>query len=319
MRKQTSLLLAVVTLAGVAGLVVPLSADIVRFRAFIYPDKANPERTLVVDDFRVNETNYDIGGVTYLWLHGPDGALKVPFNTISQIEVLKYLGIVDGDVARYEVKVSGLGGGESYTGEVELRVMRGQAFGVPWYSYLAMRPDRGRNFWRFVIGAESMPPTTPPETVAEAAPVVPPPPPVALPAVPPEPPRALTDEEIFASMSLDELNQKQPLSDIFFDFDRSNIRADQQAAVQQDVAWLIRFPTTRIRIEGHADPRGTHEYNFRLGQRRADTVRGALVAAGVPANRIEVVSLNGTALFCSESTEECWAQNRRAHFLFTAK
>jgi peptidoglycan-associated lipoprotein len=74
-----------------------------------------------------------------------------------------------------------------------------------------------------------------------------------------------------------------------------------------------------VRVDGCADPRGTNEYNFGLGMRRADVIRAYLVSQGVALERIEVVAVGETQLVCTEQTEECWARNRRGHFLITAK
>ena len=82
---------------------------------------------------------------------------------------------------------------------------------------------------------------------------------------------------------------------------------------------MKRWPTTKVMVEGHADTRGTAEYNLALGERRAAAVRDYLVSLGVAADRITIVSKGKEAPFCSEETEACWQQNRRGHFLITAK
>jgi peptidoglycan-associated lipoprotein len=74
-----------------------------------------------------------------------------------------------------------------------------------------------------------------------------------------------------------------------------------------------------VLVEGHADSRGTAEYNLALGERRATAVRNYLVNLGIPADRIQVVSKGKEAPFCAEENESCWQQNRRGHFVFTAK
>ena len=76
---------------------------------------------------------------------------------------------------------------------------------------------------------------------------------------------------------------------------------------------------TKVTVEGHCDSRGTAEYNLGLGERRANAVKGYLVSLGVPSDRILVVSKGKEQPFCSEENETCWAQNRRGHFIITAK
>ena len=157
----------------------------------------------------------------------------------------------------------------------------------------------------------------PPEPTAPAKPPAPPPPPTA--PAPAPTPRALTEDEIFAQKSLDQLNQERPLADVFFELDQSTIRDDARASLSKNADWLKRWTNTRINIEGHCDERGTAEYNLSLGERRANAVRSYLVELGVPGDRIVIVSKGKEAPFCTESNEACWQQNRRGHFLFTAK
>jgi peptidoglycan-associated lipoprotein len=128
---------------------------------------------------------------------------------------------------------------------------------------------------------------------------------VTEPPAPPAPPSA-TDEEMF----------RQNVKDILFDFDKYNIRADQEEAMQADVQFLAQHPTIRFTIEGHCDERGSIEYNLALGDNRANSVRQALVAAGVGADRVHTISYGKERPVCTEHNEECWQQNRRAHFVY---
>lgn len=160
-------------------------------------------------------------------------------------------------------------------------------------------------------------PPPPPPPAAPAAPPAPPPPP-APPAAAPAP-RALSEDEIFAQKSLDQLNAERPLADAFFDLDQSSIRDDARASLTANANWLKRWTGTRITIEGHCDERGTAEYNLGLGDRRATAVKAYLVELGVPADRVVVVSKGKESPFCTEKSEACWQQNRRGHFLITAK
>jgi peptidoglycan-associated lipoprotein len=132
-------------------------------------------------------------------------------------------------------------------------------------------------------------------------------------------PRRLTPEEIFERTSLEELNNDHPLSDAFFDYDSSVIRPDGQESLSKDADWLKQWPSTKITVSGHCDERGTAEYNLALGERRADAVKSYLVSLGVPADRIETISYGKERPFCTGDTDACWSENRRGHFLITAK
>ena len=107
---------------------------------------------------------------------------------------------------------------------------------------------------------------------------------------------------------------KANVQDIFFDYDTYDIRGDAQATLSRDASYLVSHPEVKVVIGGYCDERGSNEYNLALGQSRADAARNALVTAGVAANRIRVVSYGKEKPFCSESTEECWQQNRRGGF-----
>jgi peptidoglycan-associated lipoprotein len=107
---------------------------------------------------------------------------------------------------------------------------------------------------------------------------------------------------------------KAHVQDIFYDYDTYDIRADAQATLSRDAAYLGSHPDVKIVLGGYCDERGSNEYNLALGQNRADAARNALVTAGVAASRIRVISYGKEKPFCTESTEECWQQNRRAGF-----
>jgi peptidoglycan-associated lipoprotein len=139
----------------------------------------------------------------------------------------------------------------------------------------------------------------------------PPPPPPPTPVAPPPPP---------PSVNLVEEAGKY-LNDVFFDFDKSDIRPDQTARVDEAAKWLRDHTTVGITIEGHCDERGTREYNLALGERRANSVRDALVALGVDPAQIKTISYGKERPFCTEhptemaAKEECWQQNRRGHYV----
>lgn len=132
-------------------------------------------------------------------------------------------------------------------------------------------------------------------TDATARVTVNPPPAVAVPT------STLSAEEEFRSN----------VQDLFFDYDTYDLRDDQKDRVTHDAAYLSSHPDVKIVIGGYCDDRGSNEYNLALGQKRADSVKEQLVAAGVAASRIRVVSYGKEKPFCTEATEECWQSNRR--------
>ena len=131
--------------------------------------------------------------------------------------------------------------------------------------------------------------------------------------------RAPTEEELFAKMSLDELNAKEPLGDVFFPLDSSDLSDEARALLQKNADYLKRWTSTRVSVEGHCDERGTAEYNLGLGERRATAVKSYLVSLGVAADRLATVSKGKEQPTCTESNEGCWSQNRRGHFIFTGE
>jgi len=128
----------------------------------------------------------------------------------------------------------------------------------------------------------------------------------APPPPPPPPTTSMTDEQMFA----------QNVKDIYFDYDKSDIRSDQQSSIQADVAFLQQHASISFTVEGHCDERGSTEYNLALGDSRASAVKNALVAACLGADRIKTVSFGKEKPFCTESNEACWQQNRRGHFVY---
>ena len=161
--------------------------------------------------------------------------------------------------------------------------------------------------------AQTPPPPIPP--AAPAAPPAPPPPPAA--PAPAATPRALTEDQRFAQMSLADVNKE--LGDVFFDLDASTIKDEGRTTLTTNANYLKRWTSVRVTVEGHCDERGTAEYNLALGDRRANSVKAYLVSLGVPAANITVVSKGKEAPVCTEHAESCWSQNRRGHFVVTAK
>ena len=99
---------------------------------------------------------------------------------------------------------------------------------------------------------------------------------------------------------------------IFFDTDRFNVDTADQAVLQTQAQWLARYPNARVTLEGHADERGTRDYNLALGERRANAAKNYLASLGVDASRIQTVSYGKERPQALGSNEESWAQNRRA-------
>ncbi len=129
---------------------------------------------------------------------------------------------------------------------------------------------------------------------------------VNAPAPPPTTAPSLTEEQLFA----------QNVKDIYFDYDKSDVRASEQSSIQADAAFLQQHSSINVTVEGHCDERGSTEYNLALGDNRASAVKNALVGAGIAADRIKTASLGKERPFCTESNEACWQQNRRGHFVY---
>ncbi len=108
--------------------------------------------------------------------------------------------------------------------------------------------------------------------------------------------------------------ETSPLKDVFFDYDTAAIRDDQKSAILANATWLQAHPGTKVQIEGHCDERGTDEYNLGLGERRAQTVKAAMTAAGIAADRISTISFGKERPFVLGHDENEWKWNRRAHF-----
>ncbi|HXX43238.1 MAG TPA: peptidoglycan-associated lipoprotein Pal [Candidatus Acidoferrales bacterium] len=129
---------------------------------------------------------------------------------------------------------------------------------------------------------------------------------VNAPTPPPAPPAAQPSmSDLFA----------QNVQDAYFDLDKSDLRDDARRALTKDAEFLRSYPQVRISIEGHCDERGSTEYNIGLGQRRAEAAKNFLISLGISGERIETTSWGKERPFCTEHSEECWQQNRRAHFV----
>ena len=125
--------------------------------------------------------------------------------------------------------------------------------------------------------------------------------------VTPPPPVAAagpTDQELF----------ERNVKDIFFDYDRYDIRPADAETLKVDADFLAAHPSYKFVVSGHCDERGSEDYNMALGSSRADGVRDHLVKLGIAGDRIKTISYGKEKPFCTEHNEQCWQQNRRAHF-----
>ncbi len=118
-----------------------------------------------------------------------------------------------------------------------------------------------------------------------------------------------------ARPSLKEFTAVAALKDVFFEFDKYDIRAEDAKTLDANATWLKSNAENLVLIEGHCDERGTNEYNLALGERRAKAAMNYLVSQGVQANRITIISYGEERPLCNEKNESCWSKNRRAHFL----
>ena len=105
------------------------------------------------------------------------------------------------------------------------------------------------------------------------------------------------------------------LKEVYFDFDKYDIRPEDTKTLDANATWLKSNADNLVLIEGHCDERGTNEYNLALGERRAKATMNYLVSQGIQANRITIISYGEERPVCNEKTEACWAKNRRANFL----
>jgi len=148
-----------------------------------------------------------------------------------------------------------------------------------------------------------------PMMTATSAPA-PAPAPMAAPRPAPAPPMAAPAPSGVIAGSIQDFQQN--VGDrVLFGYDRSDLEDSGRSTLQKQAAWLQRFPTVVLVIEGHADERGTREYNLALGARRAQSVRDYLVSLGVSGARLDTISYGKERPICVQSDEACWAQNRR--------
>lgn len=126
-------------------------------------------------------------------------------------------------------------------------------------------------------------------------------------------------EDDITDKSLQELNDAGHLKDVNFDFDKHEIRADAAEVLAQNAAWLKKYPSVKVLVEGHCDERGTEEYNLALGERRSAAVKSYLVNMGIAADRMQTISFGEELPRDTGHNESAWAKNRRAQFKIIAR
>ena len=159
------------------------------------------------------------------------------------------------------------------------------------------------------------PTTPPPGSTGSNRPPAPPTPVTEPQPVPVEP----TGADRLSDRDLDDINKNSPFQPVFFGLDQAEVSTDGQQVLNANAEIMKQYSTWIITIEGHADERGTAEYNLALGERRALAARNYLVSLGIPADRLRTVSYGKEFPFDPARTEEAYAKNRRAHFVVTSK
>lgn len=143
--------------------------------------------------------------------------------------------------------------------------------------------------------------------------------------VTPEPMPKPMDDETRALMSEDlqvvndYVTQRGLIGDVYFDFDEYELKPEARERLAKNADFMKAHPEFVFTIEGHCDERGTNEYNLALGDRRANAAKNYLISLGVSGARLQTISYGEERPVCTQSTEECWARNRRAHFLVTGR
>jgi peptidoglycan-associated lipoprotein len=116
-----------------------------------------------------------------------------------------------------------------------------------------------------------------------------------------------------------EVLESKLLKDVYFDFDRYDVRSQDVSILKENAAVLMKYPRLKVQVEGHCDERGTAEYNLALGERRANSVKKYLISLGVPADRLSTISYGKEMPVDPGHNDEAWAKNRRAHLIILSK
>jgi peptidoglycan-associated lipoprotein len=180
----------------------------------------------------------------------------------------------------------------------------------------------------FLYGCPKKKPATPPADLNVETTTVPAPPPATTPPPqdvqqPAAPEVNDQKEDLLQSADLQVVNselQRRGFSpDIYFDYDESTLSDDTREKLSRNADLLKGNAQFSVTVEGHADSRGTSEYNLALGERRANAVRDYLTSLGIAGTRLRTISYGKERPVCTEETESCWSQNRRAHMVITGR
>jgi peptidoglycan-associated lipoprotein len=179
----------------------------------------------------------------------------------------------------------------------------------------------------FLYGFPKKKPATPPADLNVETTTVPAPPPAAPPTQEVQQPATpeVNDQKEDPLLSSDlqvvnsELQRRGFSPDVYFDYDESNLSDDTRDKLSRNADLLKSNAQFSVTIEGHADSRGTSEYNLALGERRANAVRDYLTSLGIAATRMRTISYGKERPVCTEEVESCWSQNRRAHMVITGR
>jgi peptidoglycan-associated lipoprotein len=154
--------------------------------------------------------------------------------------------------------------------------------------------------------ASNPPPEPPPTPVASNTATVTPP------VQPPQPPRVTPPPPSGPSAGSKADFAVKATDRVYFDYDAYNLDTDDQRSLSSQIAWLKQFPSTRVEVQGHADERGTRDYNIALGERRAQSVKSFLVAQGIAESRIQTISFGKDKPLDPGHDEAAWSRNRNA-------
>lgn len=176
-----------------------------------------------------------------------------------------------------------------------------------------------------LVGCPKKKPATPPKDLEVETKTVPapPPPPVEVKPQPPAPVVEDKHEDPLLSQDLqvvnDELRRRGFSPDVYFEYDESSLSEDARGKLARNADLLKSQGQFMVTLEGHADERGTNEYNLALGERRANAVRDYLGSLGVSGDRLRTISYGEERPVCTQHEESCWSQNRRAHLVITGR
>jgi peptidoglycan-associated lipoprotein len=176
----------------------------------------------------------------------------------------------------------------------------------------------------FLTGCPKKKPATPAEELdVETTTVTPPPAPAQEVQPPPEPMMEDKVEDPLLSQDLqvvnDELRRRGFSADVYFAYDEDTLSDDARDRLSRNAELLRSQPQLQLTVEGHADARGTNEYNLALGERRANAVKDYMSSLGIAGERLRTLSYGEERPVCTQEEESCWSQNRRGHMVVTGR